>query len=101
MSETVKVYGYSDDLIEVEGAVREEFDASGDGPYYLAFSDGTMLSVKYDRDGMWRIHQIHHGGAAYEKQEGTNPDDDYSDVVTLTADRFDFVLCGEHKAQRG
>jgi len=39
----LKVYGASDDLIEIKGDIREEFsryDSEGD---YLAFSDGTVL----------------------------------------------------------
>lgn len=40
------LYGASDDLIELEGELSEEFSAYGfDG--YLAFSDGTVISCRY------------------------------------------------------
>lgn len=97
--ETVKIYGASDDLIEVEGSVREEFSAN-DEQNYLAFSDGTLLSVRYDREGFWRINRLREGSAAYDKREGADADHDYSDVVTLTAERFEFVLHGTSKGQR-
>jgi hypothetical protein len=86
---TAIIYGCSDDLVEIEGDVREEFMAYG--PIVLGFPDGTRLSAEYtnDGDGWWRIHALHVG-------EGTRcervPCDDlvvedaaaYSDRVTLT-----------------
>lgn len=51
----VIVYGASDDLIEVEGDLYEEFgsyDAEGD---VLKFSDGTRIGVTYDQEGQWRL----------------------------------------------
>jgi hypothetical protein len=82
---SVKVYGASDDLIEVEGDIDEEFNPKNDeDPSYLAFADGTVLRVTYD--GMWHIQRIAVGSATYLKHEATNEDDDYSDIVTLTGD---------------
>lgn len=69
----VKVYGASDDLVEIEG--------DDDAKSYLAFSDGTVLRVTYD--GMWHIARVQEGTAAYEHRQATNEDDDYSDIVTL------------------
>ncbi len=60
MSEVI-VYGASDDLIEVEGAIREEFTANRDGEAnLLAFSDGTLLEVTYTDAGIWRIASADH-----------------------------------------
>jgi hypothetical protein len=88
----VTVYGASDDLIEVEGDISEEFTPGEDESAYFAFSDGTVLFVEYAADGFWRIHRRANGTAAYEKHEGTDPDDDYSDRVTL--DGVSWVVIG-------
>ena len=52
----ITVYGASDDLIEVNGAISEEFNpAHDDEPSYLGFSNGVVLKVTYDDEGLWRI----------------------------------------------
>lgn len=78
---TITVYGYSDDLVEVEGAITEEFDCVGrEG--WLLFSDGTQLEVSYD--GFWNIRRRFEGTSAYERIAATDRDTDYSDRVTLS-----------------
>ena len=55
MSDTLTVvYGASDDLIEIEGHLAEEF-AGGDEPQYVAFANGVVLKVTYDDEGIWRV----------------------------------------------
>lgn len=95
MSE-VTVYGASDDLIEVDGVLREEFSPPYDEPEaLLAFSDGTVLRVRYDEDGCWRITPLARGTAEYSKIEAVGPDDpSYSDRVTLSGD-FEWVVYGQ------
>jgi hypothetical protein len=82
---TITIYGASDDLIEIEGDIREEFYANEDG-ITIAVSDGTLLSIEYDSGGFWRVNRLVAGSATMEKTEATDPDDDYSDKVTLTGD---------------
>lgn len=98
---SIKVYGASDDLIEVEGGISEEFsplyDDEAEG-VFLAFSDGTVLHVVYGQGGMWRITPRHLGAATYSKREATNPDDDYSDVVTLEKASITWVVMGTSMA---
>jgi hypothetical protein len=90
---SVTVYGASDDLVEVEGDIVEEFDVGSQGnDCFLAFSDGTVLSVRYD--GFWRIHRLAIGSARCVKRDGTDEDTDYSDRVTLTGD-IRWVVCGD------
>lgn len=96
--QTITIYGTSDDLIEIEGAIREEFSALDAENAKLAFGDGTVLSVKYDDDGCWRINRIIEGTAKYEKMEATDPDGDYTDRVTLTGD-VKWVLYGKELAR--
>ncbi len=61
---TLEIYGASDDLVEVDGDIVEEFNPSGDDPSYLGFSDGTILKIAYDNDGIWRIVPVAKGSAS-------------------------------------
>lgn len=79
----ITVYGSSDDLIEIEGDIVEEFGGPWDEETYLGFSDGTLLSIEYTDSGIWRINRLKEGSASYSKVEGTSSDDDYTDKVTL------------------
>lgn len=83
---TVTIYGASDDLIEVEGDLREEYDGYED-PAVLAFGDGTVVAIQYGvGGGFWRINRLAEGTATFTKSEATDEDDDYTDRVTLTGD---------------
>ena len=50
------VYGCSDDLVELDGVIYDEFSAY-DLHNLLKFDNGATLIVRYDRDGdgIWRI----------------------------------------------
>lgn len=90
----ITIYGASDDLIEVEGAITEEFNPPEDEPSYLAFSDGSLLSITYTDDGLWKISVFCVGeDTAFEMESATDVDDNYSDRVTLTGE-FKWVVCG-------
>lgn len=94
---TVTIYGSSDDLIEVEGVISEEFnhysrDADDKG-VLLAFSDGHVLRVRYDEDGIWRITVVVKGTSEFEKEEGSSVEDT-NDCVTLTGDNLSWVVKG-------
>ena len=98
------VYGSSDDLIEIDGDISEEFVYRGDG--FLAFSDGTLLAVEYSDTGMWRFGPLNHGTAVYSndpatEDEGHRPNylPSYSDVVTLQGD-FMWVVYGIQRGKR-
>jgi hypothetical protein len=91
----VIVYGASDDLIEVEGDICAEFYAAADDtPTLLGFSDGTVLKVAYDDEGIWRVNRVAVGSAEYQKTEATDPDGDYTDRVQLTGCIHSWVLQG-------
>lgn len=80
----VKVYGSSDDRIELEGDLYDEFYPSDEEPFYLAFSDGTVLSVVYGGDGVWTVRKKVAGTAKYTHTPTEGSDsDEYSDVVEL------------------
>lgn len=87
----VTIYGASDDLIELDGDIYEEFTASDGEPNLIAFSDGTLLEVTYTDAGIWRINALSTcAGTRLAKDEATadegNREDGkpaYTDVVTL------------------
>jgi hypothetical protein len=99
--ETVRVYGASDDLIEVEGPapVSDEF-SGGEKPKFVGFSDGTVLRVVYADDGCWRVTREVEGAAQYAHTPAVGADDDnYSDVATLIGGPFTRVkVAGTVKA---
>lgn len=98
----VEICGASDDLIEIDGDISEEFNPpyeSDDGDMgLLAFSDGTVLNVVYGNEGIWRLSPVHHGTAVYEITQGTDAHDDYTDRVTLTGD-IEWVVLGSQMAK--
>ena len=57
MSKTLKFYGASDDLFEVEGAIREEiYCYHKPGIYHLKSAEGEVLVMAtYTEEGCWAI----------------------------------------------
>lgn len=97
----VTVTGASDDLIEVEGDIREEFNVGyrdDDQWRYLAFSDGTLLRVEYDKDGIWRVRRVMKGSATYSLVDG-DVESDANDVATLEGDNLRWALMGSDMAR--
>ncbi|MGV8973689.1 MAG: hypothetical protein ACOH10_15320 [Rhodoglobus sp.] len=87
---TVMVTGASDDLIEVRGDIDEEFDALGQAAQgaILGFSNGVVLRVTFDDDGVWRITPLH--GASKVQITHT---DDRTDVA-LISESVEWVVYG-------
>jgi len=84
MAETV-IYGASDDLLELEGQLSEELNPSSDEKNLLALSDGTLLEIWYDDDGIWRIRSLAKGACQQNFLQGS-VEDDTPDKLTLTGD---------------
>lgn len=80
----VLIYGVSDDLIEIEGDVREEFTFPNDDDVHLALSDGTLLSAEYGDNGVWRFRVLSAGrmGVTID-QAPADDEDNYSDRVSV------------------
>lgn len=100
----LKIYGASDDLIEIEGSITEEFycpDVGDDRGAYIAISDGTLLSVSYTGDGLWKISTFSVGEkTTLAIESATDIDDNYSDRVILDGD-FRWVVMGTDLARAG
>ena len=87
-----KVYGMSDDLVEVETVKNiYPYDEIGcfDSMVRILFTDNTVIEVEYGKDGkgIWKIEVTHKGDA---KQKLTICDDEnaniYSDIFEIDAD---------------
>ena len=84
---TVTLSGSSDDLIEVDGDIREEFSyrAAVDDGDLVAFSDGTVLRIRLGE--VWRITVVARGVAEVAiEQTSESSDAGYTDVATLVGD---------------
>lgn len=97
-----KIYGCSDDLIEIRGDIDDEigaYMAQGKG---LLLSDGTVLECSYPkapRLGVWGFNVLH-AGSLLDRIEECNDEDAevYSDVVYFKDGLTDFwEILPEHK----
>lgn len=84
----LRVYGASDDLIEVEGDIEGEVGCYGtdeqDNGVLLVFSDGTMLEIKYGKSklAIWEIKLIRKGELFLIIEPCTDEDADiHSDIA--------------------
>lgn len=94
MTIRLKIYGYSDDLIEVEGDIEEEFNVN-EGAAFIGFSDGTLLRAIFSTDGwLFRIIQVGTALVTYQIHNETVEDDIVNLTFTLTREHF-WVMCSE------
>lgn len=90
---SITITGASDDLIEVDGDISEEFNPPDGEDSILGFSNGVLLRVRYDDDGIWRITPIRGGEVVTIVYGGATHDADTHDVATLISPA-DWVVCG-------
>lgn len=57
---TFKIFGASDDLIEIRGAVTDEFGANYNSPTRLMVGN-TEVVVEYVNAGVWKIAAVDEG----------------------------------------
>ena len=79
------VYGASDDLVEVEGDIVEEFNSPYDSPIILVTSNGVVMRVVYDDEGIWRITVLK-GHDKVKLTQSAATEDDYSDRAVIEGD---------------
>jgi hypothetical protein len=103
----IVIYGASDDLVEIESTAFgvEEFNvwsseylSDGMPKFRLAVSDGTILNVHMDDDGVWRFAPSVVGSASLDIKYGTD-DRMHSDRVTLTGDDLRWVVLANQIAK--
>lgn len=83
----IKVSGYSDDVVEIEGATlwNDEIDAY-DHDVIIYFRDGTILRMTYD--GAWKAVIEKEGTAKHTIEKLIQNDDYYSDLFTIETDKI-------------
>ncbi len=84
----VKVYGVSDDLVEIEGSSYWE-DEIGcyDKDVRIWFCDGTVIRIRYADGGIWRIDVETQGTEKHRLDVCSGEDeDDYSDCFYTNAE---------------
>jgi hypothetical protein len=91
---TVILSGHSDDLVELDGDIREEWTSYGEQAV-VVFSDGTVLEIEFKNPGVWRITTLASGGADLAiEQAPADDEDNYSDKATLSGDiRWAIFTC--------
>lgn len=90
----VRITGASDDLIEIDGDISEEwnwYSSDAQDSRLIAVSDGTLLRVRYDEDGIWRFMPIVKGTAFAEHIVGDVEADTF-DVIVLRGEVHWLVL---------
>ncbi len=90
-----KIYGASDDLIEIEGAISDEVNIylKDNEKVNFSASDGTNGKISYDNEGNWQIEIIDTGTKLIAKIDAVGDDashigdaagcTSYSDVLIL------------------
>ena len=88
----IVIFGASDDLIEIESTSfrNEEFNILSTPGHIIAVSDGTVLRVLYDEDGIWRFTPSVVGSSSVTIEPGQD-NHFHSDRVTLTGDNLTWV----------
>lgn len=86
----IKIYGYSDDLVEIEGSNYEEDEIDCfDKDVEIEFEDGTKILVGYNKPnmGVWYIEILNLGTGKPTleicEDENAVP---YSDVFTIDSE---------------
>ncbi len=86
----VKVYGASDDLVEIEGsAFKEDEIGCFDKDVRIRFMDGTIIRVGYPKDGLaiWWVEVEKEGTAAHTLTICEDEDaKTYSDIFEIDAE---------------
>lgn len=84
----VKVYGASDDLVEIEGSKYREDEIECYGASVrIWFDDGTVILVNYGKMGIWIIEVECSGAKTYSLTPCIDPDDDpYSDIFEIDSE---------------
>lgn len=94
----IRIYGCSDDLVEIEGSNYQE-DEIGcfERDVRIWFDDGTVIRIGYPKKGLgvWRIEVEQAGSAEKKIQYCNDPDADiYSDILEIDSEivRHEVIL---------
>lgn len=90
----VTIYGYSDDLVEIENSQYKEDEIDCyDKAIRFYFVDGTIISICYAQGGVWKITHEAIGKAWYELTRCEDDDDDaYSNVFKIDSEIISYEV---------
>ena len=84
----IQIYGYSDDLVEIDGDYSDEIDCF-DRDVEIEFKDGTKILIGYNKPnmGVWYINLLNKGTAVQTLEicEDENAEI-YSDIFTIDSE---------------
>lgn len=94
--DTLTIFGSSDDLIEIEGTINEEFSLPSSEEAFIAISNGTVVRIQYTDHGVWRIALVSKPGdvAISITPAPENDGDNYSDVCVISGGNIAWVVLG-------
>ena len=99
----VKVYGCSDDLVEIENSVfREDEIGCFDHDVRIKFYDGTVIRIGYNKPGIgiWWIRVIEHGTADQTLTICEDEDAEiYSDIFEIESEVFSAAVIPKDLAE--
>lgn len=95
----VRISGWRDDLITVEGMqVEGRVSLAVLETGHIACSDGTLLDARYGEDGIWRFTVVYQG-PSFIKKETISFMGMTSDVIYLQ-DNLKWIIYGTEKVTR-
>jgi len=100
----IKIYGASDDLVEIEGsAYKHDEIGCYDQDVRLRFTDGTVIRVGYNKPSLaiWYIN-VEKQGVAKQSLTICNDEDTkiYSDVFEIDAEIVRHSIIKQRKEQK-
>lgn len=90
----IKVYGCSDDLVEIEGSFNDEIGCYNRN-VRIVFRDGTKILIGYGKKslGVWRIEVERHGTAPHKLTVCEDEDAEiYSDIFEIDSPILGWVV---------
>ena len=93
----VRIFGYSDDLVDIEGSSYPEYEIDCfDRDVRLWFDDGTVIRVSYSQAGIWKIAVEKQGDAPQRLTACEDEDADvYSDIFEINAEVVRHEVTGQ------
>jgi hypothetical protein len=89
-----KIYGASDDLIEIEGAISDDVDCyNHKKPIKMTFSDGTIATIFYN--GEWKINVKEHGTKFKAKINCAGEDIEHTGIAKGCTSYSDVLILDE------
>ena len=88
----LKIYGRGNDLIEIEGDIYDKINWFDRGKCYITISDGTVISIEYSDEGIWRIAKLRSGsGDPLIIYAPPDKSDNYSDALILPLGHYTWI----------